>query len=147
MIVNYKFLLGDPVQQLRVQHPLGLKSSVENPEASAHHHFRRRTPATNAPRNPNPRRPVAVIMNFILRLKAQSVAQSKVRPHAPVVLQVKPRIVGGDCGLRVSRRVSELRRKWRSSAGKSLHCRPVRDGTRYWAAGRSSVRIQRAIEG
>ena len=90
-IVDDELLLGNSVQPFRLQKLLGLEAVVENSETAAQDHFRRRIPAANSPRNSQARRPVAMIVDVVLRLKAQASAESDVWANPPVILQRKAR--------------------------------------------------------
>ena len=69
------------------------KPIVEPSVARAHDRFRRSlADMTRRPGQRKSRTPISVVMNTILGLKAQTVAQGKVRPSTPIVLIKKSSI-------------------------------------------------------
>src|ERR1019366_7078414 len=66
---------------------------VKQPKTGAQYGFRGALPASAyAPGNTEPRRPVRMIVDCVLRFKAQAAAQREVGTHLPVLLHVQSRV-------------------------------------------------------
>src|ERR1019366_5445297 len=86
-------LLRHAVQTVGIEDQILGEAFVKQPKTGAQYGFRGALPASAyAPGNTEPRRPVRMIVNRVLRFKAQTTAQREVRTHLPVVLHVQSRI-------------------------------------------------------
>jgi len=127
-------LLGDAIQAVRIQNQVLGEAVVEQAKPAAQYGFRRAlSSSANAPGKAEPGRPVAMIVNGVLRFKAQSAAEGEIGTNLPVILHVQPGIHHGDrhCGHRAAGRLIErkLRRSLdlgaRAARRQSLHRRGV----------------------
>jgi hypothetical protein len=88
---THVLLLGYAVQAVRIENQVLGEAVVEQAKAAAQHGFRRAlSSSANAPGKAEPGRPVGMIVNRVLRFKAQAAAQREVGTHLPVILHVQP---------------------------------------------------------
>ena len=97
-IGHYELRQVHAVQPLLLQHVAQSKPVVKYSKSSPQDHLRRALPSADSPRKSQPRCPVRVIVDVVLRFKPQSVAEGDVRPHPPVVLNVQAHVHLGHIG-------------------------------------------------
>src|SRR6516225_9891883 len=80
-INEHILLLHYSVYPLCLQNLFRLEAIEKDPKSATNHHLRRSAPAAHAPGKSEAWRPVAAIMNVVLRLEAQTIAERNIWPH------------------------------------------------------------------